>query len=230
MNDTPRRPTKPPLAADPIDLARSRWCDEGWSEAADGMAVVTSIMRVQQVLLSRVEAILRPLGLTFARYEVLMLLRFSRAGSLPVGKIGERLQVHPASVTNAVDRLEGQGFVRRTPHPTDRRATLVELTETGRAVAAKATDELNASVFARPGLSADAVDQLVAVLTLMRAEAGESLPSVNPCEKTPQPRQSPTGRSMIPARLGPVELGNVTRSAMPEVYHAALPVCHVVTV
>ena len=137
------------------------------------MAVVTSIMRVQQVLLSRVEAILRPLGLTFARYEVLMLLRFSRAGSLPVGKIGERLQVHPASVTNAVDRLEAQGFVRRAPHPTDRRTTLVELTDAGSAVAAKATDELNASVFARPGLSPDAVDQLVAVLTLMRAEAGD---------------------------------------------------------
>ena len=59
------------------------------------MAVVTSIMRVQQVLLARVEAVLRPLGLTFARYEVLMLLRFSRKGCLPVGKIGERLQVHP---------------------------------------------------------------------------------------------------------------------------------------
>ena len=41
------------------------------------------------------------------------------------------------------------------------------------AVAAKATDELNASVFARPGLSPDAVEQLVAVLTRMRADAGD---------------------------------------------------------
>jgi DNA-binding MarR family transcriptional regulator len=90
-----------------------------------------------------------------------------------MARIGERLQVHPASVTNAVDRLEGQEFVRRTAHPTDRRATLVELTDAGRAVAAKATDELNASVFARPGLSPDAVDQLVAVLTRMRADAGD---------------------------------------------------------
>ena len=97
--------------------------------------------------------------------------RRGRGFRITVG--GERLQVHPASVTNAVDRLEGQGFVRRAAHPTDRRTTLVELTEAGRAVAAKATDELNASVFAHPGLSPDAVDQLVAVLTRMRADAGD---------------------------------------------------------
>src|SRR3954466_2049567 len=147
MNDRSRRTANPLLAADPIDLARSRWCDEGWAEAADGMAVVTSIMRVQQVLLSRVEAILRPLGLTFARYEVLMLLRFSRPGSLPVGKIGERLQVHPASVTNAVQRLEADGLVCRVANPDDGRSILAEITESGRRLVERCTDQLNADVF-----------------------------------------------------------------------------------
>src|SRR3954453_4312630 len=135
MKEGARRTPSPPLAADPIDLARSRWCDEGWTGAADGMSVVTSIMRVQQVLLARVETILRPLSLTFARYEVLMLLRFSRKGCLPVGKIGERLQVHPASVTNAVHRLEQDGFVVRTPNPSDGRSVLAEITSTGRKLA-----------------------------------------------------------------------------------------------
>ena len=60
---------------------------------------------------------LRPFGLTFARYEVLMLLSFSTKGSLPLGKIGERLQVNAASVTNAVDRLEAQGLVVATAQP-----------------------------------------------------------------------------------------------------------------
>lgn len=73
------------------------------------MAIVTSVMRVQQIFAGEVEAVLKPIGLTFARYEVLMLLDFSRSGQLPLGKIGERLQVHPASVTNAVDRLESDG-------------------------------------------------------------------------------------------------------------------------
>ena len=91
------------------------------------MAAVTSLMRAQQIVLARVEEVLRPFDLTFARYEVLMLmlmLLFGRSGSLPLSRLGDRLQVHPTSVTNAVDRLEAQGLVRRSPHPRDRRATL----------------------------------------------------------------------------------------------------------
>ena len=57
----------------------------------------------------------RPYGLTFARFEALALLSFSRRGALPLGKIGDRLQVHPTSVTNTVNRLERDGLVRRAP-------------------------------------------------------------------------------------------------------------------
>jgi len=120
-----------------------------------------------------VEEALRPYNLTFARYEVLMLLLLSRRGSLPMARIGERLQVHPASVTNAVDRLEAQGLVRRAPHPTDRRATLVEITDDGRAVATKTTEELNATVFAEPGLGPKDVERLVGVLEHLRRDAGD---------------------------------------------------------
>ena len=55
------------------------------------MAAVTSIMRAQQILLAELDAVLRPYGLTFARYEALVLLTFSRCGVLPLGLIGERL-------------------------------------------------------------------------------------------------------------------------------------------
>jgi DNA-binding MarR family transcriptional regulator len=161
------------LPFDPVAEARRQWVEHGWGDAAGGMAAVTSVMRAQQIVSARVEEALRPYGLTFARYEVLMLLLLSRRGSLPMARIGERLQVHPASVTNAVDRLEGQGFVRRTPHPTDRRATLVEITDDGRAVATKATGDLNERVFGRLGLAPEGVDRLVAVLTELRAAAGD---------------------------------------------------------
>jgi len=161
------------LPFDPIAQARRLWAEHGWAEAAPGMAAVTSLMRAQQIVAARVDEALKPFGLSFARYEVLMLLLFSRRGSLPMARIGERLQVHPASVTNAVDRLEAQGLVRRSPHPTDRRATLVELTDDGRAAAAKATDELNATVFAGPGLAPDDVERLVDLLTRMRGAAGD---------------------------------------------------------
>ena len=162
-----------PLPFDPVAEACRQWEAHGWADAAPGMAAVTSLMRAQQIVLARVEEVLRPLQLTFARYEVLMLLFFSRAGALPLSRLGDRLQVHPTSVTNAVDRLEAQGLVRRCPHPGDRRATLAELTEAGRERAGAATAELNARVFADPGLGTEGIDRLIGVLTELRRSAGD---------------------------------------------------------
>ena len=161
------------LPVDPIAEARRLWTEHGWAEAADGMAAVTSLMRAHQIALARVEHVLKPHGVTFARYELLMLLRFSRRGTLPMAVIGERLQVHPTSVTNAVDRLEAAGLVRRSPHPDDRRATIVELLEAGRVLAETATADLNAEVFGAPWLSAEDVSVLVRVLAKMRRAAGD---------------------------------------------------------
>ncbi len=158
---------------DPIAEATRLWRDHGWADAAPGMAAVTSLMRAHQLVLSRVESVLKPFDVTFARYEVLMLLLFSRRGSLPMRVIGERLQVHQTSVTNAVDRLEAAGLVERRPHPTDRRTTLVHLTDDGRAKATKATEALNGTVFAAPGLGADDVVTLVSILTTLRRDAGD---------------------------------------------------------
>jgi DNA-binding MarR family transcriptional regulator len=126
--------------------------------------------------MQRIDSLLRPLGLTFARYEVLMLLSFSRTGALPMTRIGSRLQVHPTSVTSAVDRLESQGFVRRDPHPQDRRAVLASITDEGRRIAEKATAALNADVFARPGLTPEQTKSLLEVLTALRADAGDFTP------------------------------------------------------
>jgi DNA-binding MarR family transcriptional regulator len=161
------------LEFDPIASARSQWVEAGWADAADGMAAITSLMRAHQIVLARVEATLRPLGVTFARYEVLMLLWFSKRGSLPMKIIGSRLQVHPTSVTNAVDRLEDAGLVTRSTHPDDRRAYLVALTPSGRELAERATKALNAEVFEQPVLSSRDQRALVDVLTRLRRSAGD---------------------------------------------------------
>ena len=161
------------LPIDPIAEAHRQWVAHGWEDAADGMAAVTSVMRAHQIMLGRVDEELRAWDLTFARYELLMLLHFSRRGALPLVVIGSRLQVHPTSVTSAVDRLEEQGFVRREPHPTDRRAKLAVLTAAGREVALEATQRLNETVFEDPGLAAGEVDRLVDVLESLRSNAGD---------------------------------------------------------
>ena len=161
------------LGFDPVAEARRQWEAHGWGEVAPGMAVVTSIMRAQQILLARVDEVLAPLGLTFARFELLRLLGFSRKGSLPLGKAGARLQVHQTSVTNAVDRLEAQGLVRRVPHPTDGRAVLAEITPAGRKVVRRATSELNSRVFADLGLDPADLDRLFGLLERFRQAAGD---------------------------------------------------------
>lgn len=134
--------TTGPLHRDPIGEAQQHWSDAGWGDAPPGMVAVTSIIRVQQLLLADIDRALRPFELTFARYEVLMILHFSRRGELPVGKIGARLQVHLASVTNAVDRLEKAGFVLRSPNPSDGRGIIAAITDCGRSTALAATDPL----------------------------------------------------------------------------------------
>ena len=96
----------PPLHFDPIEEARRQW-DQRWDDRSrDTMAAATSIMRAQQVVLAAVDEALRPFGLTFARYEALMLLSFARRGALPLGKMSQRLMLHQASVTNIINRFE----------------------------------------------------------------------------------------------------------------------------
>jgi DNA-binding MarR family transcriptional regulator len=162
-----------PLRTDPIAEARRHWTERWGEEPARPMAAVTSIMRAQQVLMARLNDLLRPLGLTFPRYEALMLLSFTRAGALPLGKIGERLQVHRTSVTNIVDKLEADGLVRRVPHEEDRRATLAEITDAGRETAARATAALNDAAFGIDALGNDEQEAITALLRALRIDAGD---------------------------------------------------------
>ena len=161
------------LPFDPIDEARRHW-EERWTrQAATEMVAVTSIMRVHQILMARLNEVLEPFDLTFPRYEALMLLYLSRRGSLPLGKIGERLQVHRTSVTNTIDGLEKLGLVRRVPHESDRRAVLAEIVPEGRRVAAAATAALNEADFATEPLSGGDLDELSRVLRVLRVAAGD---------------------------------------------------------
>ncbi|MGH9104135.1 MAG: MarR family winged helix-turn-helix transcriptional regulator [Acidimicrobiales bacterium] len=159
------------LTLDPIAEARRRW-DERW-DGGSPMAAATSIMRAQQIVQAAVDDALRGLGLTFARYEALVLLTFSRRGSLPMGKMGERLMIHPTSVTNIVDRLEQQGLVERLPHPSDRRTTLVSITAEGRRLAELGSKEVAAGDFGLGGMSERELDQLTHLLRKLRIAVGD---------------------------------------------------------
>jgi DNA-binding MarR family transcriptional regulator len=169
---------------DPIAEAHRQWSAR-WPEHADHMAAVTSVMRAQQLLLSVVEAALKPYGLTFAAYEALRLLAFARTGALPMGKIGTRLMVHPASVTNVIGRLERRGLVERRPSPGDRRVVLAAITPEGRAIAEEATGALHEAEFGLPGLTSDQAAAITTTLHAVRASAGDV-----PGQSAPAPRRT----------------------------------------
>jgi DNA-binding MarR family transcriptional regulator len=162
-----------PLRIDPIAEARRHW-EERWDpEPARAMAAVTSVMRAQQILLAHLNDALRPFGLTFPRYEALMLLSFTRKGALPLGKMSERLQVHRTSITNIIDKLEADGLVRRVPHEEDRRATLAEITGDGRRIAAAATEAMHSVSFGLGALGGDDQERLTSTLRRLRVAAGD---------------------------------------------------------
>ena len=162
------------LPFDPIARAAETW--EQRFGPSKAMAAVTSIMRAQQILLAELDTVLRPHGLTFARYEALVLLTFSRRGVLPMRVIGQRLMVHPTSATNTVDRLERQGLVVRRPNPRDGRGKLAETTGAGREVVAAATVDLMKAEFGVADYDVAQLGQLFDLLRGLRVGAGDFAP------------------------------------------------------
>lgn len=185
------------LPFDPVKRAFELW-ERRWGTSTS-MLAVTSLMRAHQLVLAEVDAIVKPYGLTFARYEALVLLTFSRRGSLPLSKIGERLQVHPTSVTNIVDRLTKSGLVERKPNPEDGRGVLAEITPEGRVVAEKATADLMAAQFGLAALDSDQHRVLFDTLRELRLAAGDFSEAADSRSEESEPRQSQ------PPRSGPAE-------------------------
>jgi DNA-binding MarR family transcriptional regulator len=169
-----------PLGYDPVQASRERWLEQGWDDSASGMAAVVSVMRAEQIFLRRATEILRPLGLTFARYQVLGMLRW--AGPLTLGAVGHRLWITPATVTSAVDRLEAADLCRRVDHPTDARATLVEITAKGRKLFDRSVDLLNEDLFGKVELTEDEREQLVRLIGKIRSAEGDVVARPRPEE------------------------------------------------
>jgi DNA-binding MarR family transcriptional regulator len=164
------------LRFDPIEEAARQWRSHFGADAAvDAMRAVTSLMRAQQLVLARLDQKLKAYGLTFARYEALVLLSFTRTGKLPLGKMGERLQVHPTSVTSIVRRLERDGLVRRLPHPEDGRGVLAEITDDGRELVGSATKDLVEDEFGLSALDDPSLATVHQLLTQVRRDAGDFL-------------------------------------------------------
>src|SRR5262249_50108359 len=122
------------------------------------------IYRVSELIRQSNGLTMSSLRLTPVRHEALALLNFSHDGEMPMGKLSERLLVHPTSVTSTVDTLQRLGFVVRAPHPTHRPTTLAPITPKGRrAVEAS----IRGMAEARCGVGALSPSQARTVFTLL---------------------------------------------------------------
>jgi DNA-binding MarR family transcriptional regulator len=87
--------------------------------------------------------------------------------------MGERLQVHPTSITSIVDRLEAAGLVVRRRHPEDGRAVLAEITAAGRRAVEVATRDLLGAEFGLGALDEHQLRELSELLRPVRKAAGD---------------------------------------------------------
>ncbi|WP_130866100.1 MarR family winged helix-turn-helix transcriptional regulator [Acidipropionibacterium timonense] len=173
------RRTPVTVLEDPIAEARRQWEAHGWSDAAPGMAAVTSLVRAAHLAQARVDEALKQVDITFARFELLTLLMFSRRGAMPMSKVSARLQVHPASVTHAVNRLVADGLAERIPDPTDGRGALVAITDQGVALLREATPLLN-DVFTNLGMASADLERIVGLCTVFRHAQGDGTAAQQP--------------------------------------------------
>jgi DNA-binding MarR family transcriptional regulator len=107
------------------------------------------------------------LGISFARARALR--RLARR-SMSMGELAAALGIDPANATTVVDDLESSGLARRRPHPTDRRAKVVEATRKGKAMARRADAILSTPPAALSALSPDDLEALRRILETVAAE------------------------------------------------------------
>ncbi|MCE3551388.1 MarR family transcriptional regulator [Pseudonocardia sp. RS11V-5] len=153
--------------ADSILQITAKWREHGW-DGGERLAASLSILRVEAMIREQASRLLKEHELTYPRHELLSLLHFSRYGQMPMGRISERLMVHPTSVTGTVAGLEKLGFVERVPHPRDRRATLARITDAGRAAVEASAPALLGNEFGLGALSEQEAHQLFALLKKVR--------------------------------------------------------------
>jgi DNA-binding MarR family transcriptional regulator len=107
-----------------MDTVSSEWVAE-----SSALRLVDEFATFGPCYLKWVKSRLQNCGLTYARMRLLGTLHCK--GSQIMSDISDDLGVTRRNVTALVDALEDERLVRRMPHPTDRRATIIELTPQG---------------------------------------------------------------------------------------------------
>jgi DNA-binding MarR family transcriptional regulator len=155
-----------------VAWARQRWTEQGFPDPAHFTAM-GSVLRTAVLVGARVDAALKPLGLSRRAYLLLVALDVAPERTQSLGRLGRTLLVHPTTATTVVEQLAASGAVRRTPHPDDRRATLVTMSDEGLRLVRAAQVALADIGFGMPGTSEAQAEAVTAALAPVRLALGD---------------------------------------------------------
>jgi DNA-binding MarR family transcriptional regulator len=166
----------PDIITDPVDWAQHYWRQHKLDGDEQRFLVMSSLLRYQRIMVDTVESELRSHGLNMTDYLLLMTLELSESGTRLISSLARNLMVHATTATLATDRLEAKKLLSRSPHPTDRRATCVTISDSGREVVRKATIALDNVSFGLPGTTPATLKKLSDLLSVLRSAAGDTGP------------------------------------------------------
>lgn len=165
-----------PDITDPVEWASHYWEQQNVEGDEQRFLALTSLLRFERIVADNVESELKKHSLNLTDYLLLMTLQLSETGTRLISSLARNLMVHATTATLATDRLEGRGLLARSPHPTDRRATCVTISDTGRKTVNDATRALSEIDFGMPGSTPKTLTQLMAAVKAMREAAGDTGP------------------------------------------------------
>lgn len=135
-----------PSLRDEVDRLAEAWQRERPDLDVSPMQVLSRVTRLARHLDRERSAAFAGSGLESWEFDVLAALRRAGPGHrLSPGQLLKETMVTSGTMTNRVDRLAARGLVARDPHPDDRRAVLVRLTDQGRSAVDQAFAELMAA-------------------------------------------------------------------------------------
>jgi DNA-binding MarR family transcriptional regulator len=137
----------------------------------------TALVRVEISLWNGLDAhLISTAGITLAQFQALEAIR-SNSGEARVQDISQQMSITVGATSKVVDRLERDGLAQRSAHPTDRRSSIVSLTEPGASALKVAEDAAENHLRDTLGatLKEDDADRLLIALTAIRTHSGSEV-------------------------------------------------------
>lgn len=155
------------LGRDLVSATRDEFEHRG-GVAHHQFAVLIEVERINRLIQTLAQPHLAPTGLTYAGWQALMALGYSKHQGLPMAKLAERVGAHPTTMTRTIDRLIRLGYVRRAREDNDRRVTVIEILPDGEHVREAVLQSLDRSQFGLEGIPESRLVRLEGLLRQAR--------------------------------------------------------------